>query len=105
MRHKERHRVRRDLIDEVNFLQQFEVPRPLVQEIWLYQILQCILEFSVLSSISVAFSIAPFIPFGPGVSTRFAPKSDNKVLLSRLIVSGIVRVRLYPLEAHTNWII
>jgi hypothetical protein len=52
--------------------------------------------------ISVALAIAPFIPSGPGVSTRFAPSSASTRRRSRDIVSGIVNVILYPRAAATN---
>ena len=51
---------------------------------------------------SWAFSIAPFIPFGPSVSTNSAPSIASKVLRSRDMVSGIVSVSLYPLAAATK---
>lgn len=42
---------------------------------------------------SAAFSIAPVIPFAPSVSTSSAPSAASSARRSRLIVSGIVRMR------------
>ena len=51
---------------------------------------------------SFAFSIAPFIPSDPGVRTNSAPNAFKRFLLSKLIVSGIVNINLYPFAAETN---
>ena len=48
----------------------------------------------VLSTISFALAMAPFMPSAPGVSTSFAPSMASKVRRSRLIVSGMVRMHL-----------
>src|SRR5580698_2411378 len=58
--------------------------------------------FGVLARISFALAMAPFIPFGPGVSTISAPKAFSSTRRSMLIVSGIVRISLYPFTAATN---
>ena len=49
-----------------------------------------------------AISIAPFIPFNPSVKIELAPKAFNTFLLSIDIVSGMVKVSLYPLAAQTK---
>ena len=46
--------------------------------------------------------MAAFIPLGPGVSTSSAPNARNSTRRSRLMVSGITRIRRYPLTAATN---
>ena len=48
---------------------------------------------------SSAFSIAPFMPFEPSVRTISAPYALRMLRLSTLIVSGMVRMALYPLAA------
>jgi hypothetical protein len=48
------------------------------------------------------FFTAPFIPSAPGVNTSSAPKALSRFLRSILIVSGIVRISLYPLAAATQ---
>ena len=50
---------------------------------------------------SSAFAIAPFIPFAPSVSSSFAPYACRSLRLSTLIVSGRVKMALYPLAAAT----
>ena len=45
---------------------------------------------------------APFIPFAPGVNTISAPNKASNFLRSIDIVSGMVRISLYPLAAATN---
>src|ERR1039458_6196976 len=50
----------------------------------------------VLARSSSALATAPFIPFGPGVSTISAPKASSRTRRSRLMVSGIVKMSLYP---------
>ena len=50
---------------------------------------------------SSAFLIAPFIPFAPSVRTSSAPYAFKRFLRSRLIVSGSVRIVLYPLAVAT----
>ncbi len=42
------------------------------------------------------------MPFAPGVNSTFAPKAFTKFLRSTLIVSGIVKINLYPLAAETK---
>ena len=49
--------------------------------------------------ISSALAIAAFMPFGPGVSTISAPMAMSSTRRSMLIVSGMVRIRRYPLTA------
>ncbi len=46
--------------------------------------------------------MAPFMPSVPGVSTSFAPSMASNVRRSSDMVSGIVRINLYPLAAATN---
>ena len=48
---------------------------------------------------SRAFSIAPFIPFAPSVSTSSAPYAFKIFLRSALIVSGMVSMIRYPFAA------
>jgi len=49
-----------------------------------------------------ARAIAPFIPSVPGVRTNFAPSMANSVRRSSDMVSGIVKINLYPLAAATK---
>ncbi len=49
-----------------------------------------------------AFLTAPGIPSDPGVSINSAPKIDRSCLRSTDIVSGMVRMSLYPLAAQTK---
>ncbi len=56
-------------------------------------------ESSISSASSSALAIAPFIPNAPSVRTISAPYAFNRFLRSTLIVSGIVRMTLYPLDA------
>ena len=51
---------------------------------------------------SLAFSIAPFMPFAPSVKTSCAPYAFKRFLRSTLIVSGIVKMTLYPRDAPTD---
>ncbi len=44
----------------------------------------------IFASSSLAFSIAPFMPFGPSVSTSFAPSARSTTRRSMLIVSGMI---------------
>ena len=46
--------------------------------------------------------MAPFMPFGPSVSTSRAPRILSSFRRSMLIVSGIVRISFRPLAAATN---
>lgn len=55
--------------------------------------------FGISLASSSALAIAPFIPFAPSVSTSSAPYAFRMFLLSTLIVSGIVRMILYPFAA------
>ena len=55
-----------------------------------------------LFAISSAFATAPGIPFGPSVSTSFAPSIASTLRRSMLIVSGITSVIAYPRVAATN---
>ena len=45
--------------------------------------------------------MAPFIPFAPSVNTSSAPNAFKRFLLSTLIVSGKVKIALYPFAAAT----
>ncbi len=56
----------------------------------------------VAAASSSAFRTAPFIPSAPGVRTSSAPKIARSCLRSMLIVSGMVRIRRYPLAAATK---
>jgi hypothetical protein len=49
-----------------------------------------------------ALAMAPFMPSAPGVRTSFAPSIASNVRRSSDIVSGIVRISLYPFAAATN---
>jgi hypothetical protein len=49
-------------------------------------------ELGVSLTICCALAIAPFIPFGPGVSTRVAPKARRTRRRSAVMVSGIVKI-------------
>ena len=60
-----------------------------------------ITEPSISFRSSSALAIAPFIPLAPSVSTISAPYALRRFLLSTLIVSGSVRIALYPLAAAT----
>ncbi len=51
---------------------------------------------------SLAFRIAPFIPSAPGVSTSVAPRALSRFWRSRLMVSGMVRISLYPFTEATH---
>ncbi len=53
------------------------------------------------AAIASARLIAPFIPSGPGVRIRLAPRAATIFRRSMLIVSGMVRVSLYPRAAAT----
>jgi len=53
------------------------------------------------ATISSALAIAPFMPFAPSVNTKLTPKPRNKRLRSVLMVSGMVKVILYPRAAAT----
>ena len=53
-------------------------------------------EFGVFCCSSSARAMAPFIPSAPGVSTSFAPSMASSVRRSSDIVSGMVRMSLYP---------
>ena len=55
--------------------------------------------FGISFASSSAFAIAPFIPFAPSVRTISAPYAFRIFLLSTLIVSGMVRMILYPFAA------
>ena len=46
--------------------------------------------------------MAPFMPAAPGVSSNFAPNALSRLRRSWLIVSGIVRMTLYPLLRPTQ---
>ena len=48
---------------------------------------------------SSALAMAPFIPLAPSVRTTSAPYAFRMFLLSTLMVSGMVRIVLYPLAA------
>ena len=50
---------------------------------------------------SSAFAIAPFIPLAPSVKTSSAPYAFKRFLRSTLMVSGSVKIALYPLTAAT----
>ena len=52
------------------------------------------MEFSVLATISWAFSTAPRMPSEPGVSTISAPKARSMTRRSVDMVSGMVRMTL-----------
>ena len=60
-----------------------------------------ITAFGISFASCCAFSIAPFIPFEPSVSTNCAPYAFKRFLLSTLIVSGNVSIAVYPLAAAT----
>ena len=49
-----------------------------------------------------ARAMAPFMPSAPGVSISLAPSIARRVRLSSDMVSGIVKINLYPLAAATN---
>ena len=51
---------------------------------------------------SLAFSMDPLIPFSPGVSTSLAPSAAKSAMRSWDMVSGMVRIRGYPLMAATK---
>ena len=55
--------------------------------------------FGISLASSSALAIAPFIPFAPSVSTSSAPYAFRMFLLSTLMVSGMVRMIRYPLDA------
>jgi hypothetical protein len=59
-------------------------------------------EFGVSWTRASALAIAPLIPSEPGVRTSFAPSMAKSVRRSRLIVSGMVRIILYPFAAATK---
>ena len=61
-----------------------------------------ITAFGISFASSSAFLTAPAIPSDPGVSTISAPYTARSFLLSWDIVSGIVRMSLYPFAAATN---
>ena len=44
------------------------------------------------SRISLALAMAPFMPSGPSVSTRLAPRALSSLRRSRLMVAGMVNV-------------
>ena len=48
---------------------------------------------------SDALAMAPFMPFAPSVSTSSAPYALRMLRLSTLMVSGMVSMILYPLDA------
>ena len=50
---------------------------------------------------SSALAIAPFMPLAPSVSTNSAPYAFRRLRRSTLMVSGRVRMVLYPLAAAT----
>jgi hypothetical protein len=54
------------------------------------------------SAISLAFSTAPFMPWGAGVSTSSAPNAFRSFRRSMLMLSGMVRMQRYPLKAAMN---
>ena len=54
------------------------------------------------STSSPARAIAPGIPLGPGVKTISAPSIFNNTRRSTDIVSGIVKIKRYPLAAQIN---
>ena len=56
----------------------------------------------MLAASSSALAIEPFIPFDPSVSSIVAPYALRIFLLSTLIVSGIVRITLYPFAVPTD---
>ena len=51
---------------------------------------------------SSAFAIAPFMPFGPSVSTSLAPRILRSFRRSNDIVSGMVRISFKPFAAATK---
>src|ERR1019366_440978 len=59
-------------------------------------------KIGALAISSSAFRMAPFIPRGPGVRTISAPKASSSTRRSRLMVSGMVRMSLYPFTAATK---
>jgi len=54
------------------------------------------------AAISSALATAPFIPFAPSVRISSAPNAASTRRRSRLIVSGIVKITLYPRAAPTK---
>ena len=56
----------------------------------------------IFAASSSALAIAPFMPFGPSVSTTRAPRILRILRRSIVIVSGMVRMSLMPLAAATN---
>lgn len=52
------------------------------------------MAFSVVATISLAFSTAPRMPSAPGVSTISAPKARSMTRRSVDMVSGMVRMTL-----------
>lgn len=50
----------------------------------------------------LSFSIAPFMPLNPSVSTISAPYAFKILRLSIVIVSGRVSIALYPFIAATD---
>ncbi|MPM57439.1 hypothetical protein SDC9_104261 [bioreactor metagenome] len=61
-----------------------------------------IIESGVSSRSSSALAIAPFIPLAPGVSTKWAPNAFRRLRRSTLMVSGIVKISLYPFAADAK---
>ena len=59
-------------------------------------------EFGVFSTNSFALAIAPPIPSLPGVNTISAPNTARSFLLSMDMVSGMVKINLYPFAAATK---
>jgi hypothetical protein len=59
-------------------------------------------EFLLSFAISSAFITAPFIPFAGSVNTKFAPNAFNKILRSKDIDAGMVKVKSYPFAAAIN---
>ena len=51
---------------------------------------------------SSAFLMAPFMPSAPGVRTSSAPRAFSRFLRSTLMVSGMVKINLYPRDAATK---
>ena len=59
-------------------------------------------ELGVFCRSSSARAMAPFMPSAPGVRTSFAPSMASSVRRSSDIVSGMVRMSLYPRAAATK---
>src|SRR6188768_3406528 len=59
-------------------------------------------DFLCSRRIDSALAIAPRMPSAAGVSTTCAPSALSSRRRSMLMLSGMVRMSLYPLAAHTN---